>query len=272
MLVQVTPTDTKNHFYFTCTTTDSTRAVTERALRLHNTLAFLCALQSPLRDLAEHGPLRRPEHKGLSEQQEGEEPLGPAVDQYRMRTGYPPEDRGVALILEAVQAIERLKGLHSQRQPLSEEMLEEAVDTVKGTLMIVYPQGLPEYEPARELLDELDACVEGTAVDSSKSYYPVEQGSVFFASRNLVSRGETMACLRCSETSTIRLVPSRSGSYVPRNSEDESRAQAMQYLFQREKSLKEAELNATDDTAREEWADPKALKRQLQGGRDITFK
>lgn len=272
MIINVTPTDTKVPFYFTCTTADTTEAVTRRALRLHNTLAFLYALQDPLRDLAAHGPLRRPEHKGLSEPQEGEEPFGPDVDQYRMRTGHRPEDRGVSLLLEAAQAIELLKGLPAQRMPVSDDILGEAMDTVKGSLMIVFPEGLAEYEPVRELLDQAEGCIAGTVADSSKSYYPVEQGSVFFASRNLLSRGETMACLRCPENSTIRLVPSRSGSYAPRNSEDEARAQAMQYLFQREKSLKEAELNATDETAREEWADPKALKKELQGGRDIVFK
>jgi hypothetical protein len=50
-------------------------------------------------------------------------------------------------------------------------MYEEAFERIKGSLMIVYPMGLPEYEPAREILEKTEdtsVCIVNAAWSPSR--------------------------------------------------------------------------------------------------------
>ncbi len=41
--------------------------------------------------------------------------------------------------------------------------LETAIESIRGAIMIVFPMGLPEYEPVREICDDQEELA-GTAV------------------------------------------------------------------------------------------------------------
>lgn len=271
MLISVSPADSKVSFYMEAKASDPTTDVTRLVLENLNLVMFLLALREPLADLARHGPLRRPEHKGLSEVQEGEEPFGPCVDEHMMRTGHAPDTRGKELLQQAVDAITKVcVTMAAAREPLTRAALDDALDVVKGTVMMVYPQGLAEHDAVAELIDAADDYVSGR-VTTTHDYYCVDEGAVFFAGKSLVARGQDLSCLRCSDSTTIKLIPSKSQSYVPRSTDDTQRAELMRYAFEREKRSKAAELNAGDDDLTEQWADPRSLKMQLQGRGDIRF-
>lgn len=71
------------------------------------------------------------------------------------RTGIAPSAE-MALIIEKTlaNATSVLSAAHiTANQPLVEALLDEAFANISGALMIVYPEGLTEYEPAQEILD-----------------------------------------------------------------------------------------------------------------------
>lgn len=82
------------------------------------------------------------------------------------------------------------------------------MDKVKGSIMIIYPEGLKPHEKLRELIEMQDDYVAGKTNDDG--FINVDAGAVFFSQKSLISRGETMKCLNAPNSSTIKLVPSRS--------------------------------------------------------------
>lgn len=268
MLINVTPTDTKLTFYFECNREEGTEDVNSRGIRLLNSLIFLSSLIDPLEDLAKYGPLRAPEYKALTGQQEGEEPLGPHVDAYHLRTGHAPDEAGKKTLADVAAEIRRVcHTLPSQRQPVSEETVKETIAIAKGALMMVWPMGLPEYDPAKELLDAEEDALEGKL--EPQKYYNTETSCLFFAGSSLCSKGPTMNSIKCGANAVLKMTPSRSNTIVPRKADDEARATMMSYMFKREKSLKEAELNTTEEVYTREWTNKNSLRNQLHGLSDI---
>lgn len=271
MLLNVIPTDTKYSFYFECDPAEETSAVTARGLTLHNYIALLDSLVMPLEDLTKHGPLRKPEFKALEGRQEGEDELGPSQDEHHLRTGHAPNDAGVKTLTTALNEIKRVCKLNETRTPLTLDLLKDTLDIVKGSILMVWPQNLPEYDPLREILDQEVEIIHGN-IDNQQRFYCVETGALFFAGKTLTAKGTHMSSFKCPPRSTLIVTPSRSQSYVPRQQEDALRADVMKYMFEREKRLKEAELNTDEDAAAETWADTRALKKQLLGSDDIRIK
>lgn len=72
MLLNVIPADNKNAFYVQCTLDDSTELVTKLILETHNFYRYLILVKDLLKDLKEHGQLRPPEARGLTDLIEGE--------------------------------------------------------------------------------------------------------------------------------------------------------------------------------------------------------
>ncbi|KAE8305991.1 hypothetical protein GL50803_0015834 [Giardia duodenalis] len=268
MLINVAPTDTKLAFYFECDKAESTEDVNNRGIRLLNSLIFLSSLVDPLEDLAKHGPLRAPEYKALTGQQEGEEPLGPSVDAYNLRTGHAPDETGKKTLTDVAAEIRRVcYTLPSQRNPVTEEVVKEAIAIAKGALMMVWPMGLPDYDPAKELLDAEEDILEGKV--EPQKYYSTETSCLFFAGSSLCSKGPAMSSIKCGANAVLKVIPSRSNTVVPRKADDEARAAMMSYMFKREKSLKEAELNTTEEVYTREWTNKNSLRNQLHGLSEI---
>ena len=78
-------------------------------------------------------------------------------------------------------------------------------------------------------------------------FYNIETGALFFCSKPLVLKGETLKCLNCGNEATIKTIPSKSATYAPRSSEDQNRTDLMKFAFERQRRLKEAELKTDED-------------------------
>lgn len=122
--------------------------------------------------MVEHGEMKPVETHGYSEEEistfaaSSEQPKKvPSIvdgrevllnpDPTGRRNGVAPSQEMALVIEKTVANAERVlstdhvdKGIE-----LTMEELEEAVNEIKGALMIVWPMGLKDYEPAREILD-----------------------------------------------------------------------------------------------------------------------
>jgi hypothetical protein len=91
------------------------------------------------------------------------------------------------------------------------------LDILKGTLMIIYPQGLTD-ETLKEAIDQAADYSNGLYNDDG--FVNLESGALFFANKALTMRGETMKSLNALETSTLKCIPSKSQTYAPRSHQD----------------------------------------------------
>lgn len=227
-------------------------------------------LSELLGDLAKHGQLREPESRGLDEKLNDEQ-IGPDQDKEKYRDGLKPNERGQELLKQCQDEIVKVtKTLPAERQPLTMKDFDTVMDIIKGTIMIIYPQGMRKTESLKEAIDQCQDYVNGTFNDDG--FFNVESGAVFFAGKTLLSRGETMKCLNCPENSTIKVIPSKSASFAPRSNQDKAQAEMMRYIFMRQTESKKAELMTEDDVYSREWADSGSLKKQLNGIGDVRFK
>jgi hypothetical protein len=66
---------------------------------------------------------------------------------------------------------------------LKPQMLKDAFESIKGAITIVYPQGLPEWDPVREAIEDVEDLA-GTA--ASKLVYPPMEATLWWAGKELV--------------------------------------------------------------------------------------
>lgn len=59
---------------------------------------------------------------------------------------------------------------------LTEQILEEALSNIRGAITIVWPMGLPEWEPVRDILDDKEDLT-GTQVFRRLGCYEFIMGS-----------------------------------------------------------------------------------------------
>lgn len=67
------------------------------------------------------------------------------------------------------------------------ESLNEAFNNIRGATMIVFPQGLPEWEPVQEIFDGCESDLERSA--ASKDIFEVNDTNLWWANKCLNGNG-----------------------------------------------------------------------------------
>merc|ERR1712188_59208 len=100
----------------------------------------------------------------MGEDSEAKAKANPHYDPTGKRTGENPTDELADVIRRTVaDADEAISKRQFERKvEFTVEMLQDHVDKVRGALMIAYPMGLPDWEPARCTVEGIEE-LEGTA-------------------------------------------------------------------------------------------------------------
>ncbi|KAK2504741.1 hypothetical protein MC885_002768 [Smutsia gigantea] len=139
--------------------------LTVQVTRVYNARLKVQRICSEMEELAEHGIFLPPNMQGLTDDQIeelklrdewGEKcvPSGGAVfkkDDIGRRNGQAPNEKMKQVLKKTV---EEAKAVISKRQVeasvcVTMEMVKDALDQLRGAVMIVYPMGLPPYDPIR---------------------------------------------------------------------------------------------------------------------------
>lgn len=124
-----------------------------------------------------------------------------------------------------------LSNFTTNREPLLQQDMRNVVDIIKGTLMIIYPDHSKSHDTIFLAVDQLEDYILGKYND--EGFINTEAGAVFFASKSLIQKGETMRCMNCNESSTIKVTPSKSANFCPRTNEDSAKYESMKYMFEK---------------------------------------
>merc|ERR1711966_65822 len=132
-----------------------------------------------------------------------------------------------------------------------------------GALMIAFPAGLPDWEPARletEGIEDLEGTAEGVDVMSETNTI------MWWASKQLEHHKTLADFVGKNDKTKIVVQLTKKGAGAPmrtgqQQSKDEQEAQ-MAYYFKKKEEWKKLEEEDDDSYMSSQWANPKAMKSQ----------
>ena len=144
----------------------------ETLVEINNGRLKVKRLGEEMRALAEHGTATPPEMRGLLEEQvrelgirdeEGErcEPSGGSEfrrDELQKRCGRAPREEMRQVLLKAAGEVEKMVSEENVKadKTVDRAVVKEALDIARGAVAIVYPMGLPTFDPVRMELENAE--------------------------------------------------------------------------------------------------------------------
>lgn len=277
----------ESQFLFNTTVDIPLETLLEEVTAVYNGRLKVDRICSEIPELAEHGITLPPNMQGLTEDQivdlklhdEWEDtciPSGGAEfkkDEIGRRNGHAPNGKMKDVL---TRTVEEAKALISKKQALANvcvtlEMVKEALDLLRGAVMIVYPMGLPPHDPIRmELEDKEDLA--GT--QASLQVIPTEEAQLWWAGKEMQRGKKLQDYVGKNEKTKIVVKLQKRGQGAPAREPlvtEEQQKQMMLHYHRRQEELKK--LDEADDDAylQSEWSDRQALKKQFQGLTNIKW-
>jgi len=263
-------------------------AVLARLVALHNAQLKVKRLAMDMEDLAEHGVALPPEMRGLLEEQlrelhlrdeEGErcQPAGGEErrrpDPLQKRNGQAPSEDMAGVLKKTAEEIKLLvhRDNVAANKTLEWSLVKRALEAASGAVSIVYPAGLPLYDPVRGELDNTEELIGASAA----AVLDPAEATLWFANKELKREEALSAYLGKNEKSkaVVKLSTRRVGRPAAESGLDEAaRRQLMADNYKRMEDLKRLEKDNDDSYLNSSWADGQALKRKFQGLNKISWK
>ncbi|XP_065116129.1 cilia- and flagella-associated protein 298 [Paramisgurnus dabryanus] len=277
----------ESQFLFQTTVDVQIDTLTQQVSAIYNGRLKVDRICSEMSELSDHGISLPPNMQGLTDDQiielklqdEWQErciPSGGAEfrkDEIGRRNGHAPNEKMKDVLKKTM---EEAKALISKKQVqanvcLTMDMVQEALDQLRGAVMIVYPMGLPPHDPIRM---EFENQEDLAGTQASLQVIPDEEAQLWWASKELQKDKKLQDYIGKNEKTKIVVKMQKRGQGAPAREplvgEDEQKKMMMHY-YRRQEELKKLE-EADDDTyLQSEWSDRQALKRQFQGLTNIKW-
>jgi cilia- and flagella-associated protein 298 len=272
VVIHIKRGDSDGFLYETTCATGNDSLIRE-LVEIWNMRLRLMQLSCSIRDLAKHGPMKKPDKVGLDEIEE--QYSGMTIDKSPDYTADPTGLRtGNGVGTQLSDTIERVamdaeavldKNNVDRKVAVTLRILQEKLDNIRGAVTMAYPMGLPEWDSVR-LGIEGTGGIEGTA--AGQEILNADTAELWVASRDF-NRSQTVGDrLGTNEKTKVVGKLQKSGGGPPGRepgvSEDERKAM-MAYYFKKQEELKQLAENSEDDYLNSKWADTKGLQRSLRG-------
>lgn len=274
-------------FLFNTTVDTPLETLIQQITAIYNGRLKVERLCSEIPELADHGISLPPNMQGLTEEQIeelnlrdewGEKciPSGGSVfrkDEIGRRNGQAPNDKMKEVLMRTVEAA---TALISKKQVqanvcVTVEMIKEALDQLRGAVMIVYPMGLPPHDPIRmELEDKED--LSGT--QASLQVIAEDECQLWWAAKEMQRGKKLQDYIGRNEKTKLVVKIQKKGQGAPAREPvitDDQQKQMMMHYYRKQEELKKLEEADDDSYLDSEWSDRQALKRQFQGLTNIKW-
>ncbi|KAL3884223.1 hypothetical protein ACJMK2_030441 [Sinanodonta woodiana] len=255
-------------------------AIYNGRLKVHR----ICA---EVEDLAEHGVTLPPNMQGLTDEQVEElklkdewgEKCVPSgghrdnPDKIGRRNGKAPNEKMTEVLKKTAQEAKDMisKKKVQAEQYVTQETVQEALNILKGAVMIVYPMGLPPYEPVKLELENNED-LQGT--QASLEVIEEANASVWFCGKEMLRGKKLKDFIGKNEKTKVVVKLQKKGQGAPGRepvvSENEQK-QMMAYYYKKQEEMKKLETQQDDSYLDSPWADNNQLKRSFQGIKDIKW-
>ncbi|XP_030216027.1 cilia- and flagella-associated protein 298 isoform X1 [Gadus morhua] len=277
----------ESQFLLDTTADVSVESLVQQVAIVYNGRLKVERICSEMPELAEHGVTLPPNMQGLTEEQvvelklkdEWEEkciPSGGAVfskDEIGRRNGHAPNDRMKEVLKKTM---EEAKAIVSKKQAqagvcVTAEMVKEALDQLRGAVMIVYPMGLPPHDPIRM---ELENNEDLSGMQASLQVVPEQECQLWWAAKELHREKKLQDYIGKNEKTKIVVKIQKRGQGAPAREPvvtDDQQKEMMMHYYRRQEELKKLEDADDDSHLDSDWSDRQALKRQFQGLNNIKW-
>ncbi|XP_046898937.1 cilia- and flagella-associated protein 298 isoform X2 [Hypomesus transpacificus] len=277
----------ESQFLFNTTVDVPVETVIQQVAAIYNGRLKVDRICSEISELADHGTTLPPNMQGLTDEQlvdlklkdEWEErcvPSGGAVfkkDEIGRRNGHAPNDKMKEVL---TKTMEEAKALISKKQAqanvcVTMEMVKEALDQLRGAVMIVYPMGLPPHDPIRM---EFENQEDLSGTQASLQVIPEEECQLWWAAKELQRGKKLLEYLGKNDKTKIVVKIQKRGQGAPAREplvSEEQQKQMMMHYYRRQEELKKLDEAEDDSHLNSDWSDRQALKRQFQGLTNIKW-
>ena len=195
------------------------------------------------------------------------------VDPSGLQTGNPPDAEMAEVLKREAQSLAAYidKNQVQNKVALTIDCIEEKLNNVCGAVTMAYPMGLPEWDLTRMALDDPIEKLKMTFLGGS--LIDVKDALLWACNKEFL-RGQLVSerlGSRNKKTKVITKLTTKAAGALAREpivSEAERNAM-MAFHYKRQEELKILSQAEEDDYLNSEWADPKGMKRGLQGLNDV---
>lgn len=282
----------ESQFLYETSTDAETSMILSDIVAIYNGRLKIGRIAGELEELAKHGIFLPPNMQGLTEEQiqelklkdewgekcipsggyiENKDPMG-------RRNGKAPNEKMAEVLnktaSEAKAKISRFwfQKLVQSDMTLNQIIIKDALDMLRGATMIVYPMGLPPYEPIRlELENQED--LSGT--QASNEVIEENLAQLWWAGKEIQRGKKLKDYVGINEKTKIVAKLQKKGQGPPSREPvltDDEKKHLMMQAYRRQEELKKLEEADDDSYLNSEWANNNSLKRSFQGLRNIKWK
>lgn len=277
----------KSQFLYDTTVTIEIEELITQLGDLYNTRLKIERVCQEMEFLASHGITLPPNMQGLTDDQiedlklkdEWAEkciPSGGSVfckDDVGRRNGLAPNEK-MSEVLKKTIADAKASTSHKLvegNKCTTKQILQDALDQLRGAVMIVYPMGLPPHDPIRaEFENEQD--LSGT--QASLAVITEDQVVLWWAGKEMQKGKKLQDYVGKNEKTKVVVKIQKKGTGPPAREPvvtEEQKKQMMLQAYRRQEDLKKLQEDEDDSYLDAEWASSNTLKQQFQGMKNIKW-
>lgn len=256
-------------FLFETTVEATVRDTIKELAQVHNLQHKIKRLKLEGGELAKYGPAKHPDKQGIDTYSEEaiEKTQYYNMDPTGRRTGNACSQDVAKVLLKTLDDAEAVcsKNQVEKKVPLSAKLLQEAIDNIRGAVMICYPMGLPEWDLIRIELENRED-LSGTSYANDE--LDPETSTLWFAGKQLLPEKQLKDYVGRQEKTKAVIKLQRKGQGPPaREPVVDAETQKAMLSWYHKKQEEEKKLADDDDDshANSAWANPQSLKSHFAG-------
>ncbi|CAB4011004.1 UPF0769 C21orf59 homolog [Paramuricea clavata] len=257
-------------------------------IEIYNGRLKIERLNYELEELGKHGITLPPNMQGLTEDQINDLKLHDSwaekcvpsggvrevKDPMSKRNGQAPLENMIKMVnrtrSEAMADIS--KENVTAKRCLTQATIKDALDKLRGAVMIVYPMGLPPHDPIKQEFEDTED-LSGT--QASLQVLDNKTGQLWWAGKELLRAKKLEDYIGKNEKTKIVAKLQKKGQGVPSREPvftEEDKKHMMSYAYKKQEEMKKLETDDDVSYMNSSWADTQSLKRQFQGVRDVKWR
>lgn len=245
-------------------------------------------IAAEVQELIKYGPMYPPEILGLTEEQveelklvdPWEEKVAPSggwifnKDPVGRRNGRQPNAKMGEILKNTIEESRSMinKKLVDSNTSLTYQIVQRALDIIRGAVTIVYPMGLPPHD---NIYMELTNTEDLSGTQSLNEIVEPATAQLWFAGHQMYPDKCLFDYLGRNDKSKVVIKLAKNGEGAPGREpvlSEQERKHLMSLQYRRQEELKNLEKDEDDQYLNSKWADGGDLKRQLHGLDKVDFR
>ncbi|KAL6764920.1 flagellar basal body protein [Haematococcus lacustris] len=268
VLIHIKRSD-QEQFLFETTVSASVKETVAVLVELHNLRAKIAMLKLEGEELSKYGPAKPLDKQGIDEYAEVPVDKGKhyCMDPTGRRTGNACDPEVAKVLLRTLdEASATASKVQAEKKiPLTRALLMEAVDNVRGAVMICYPMGLPEWDLVRMLLEDRE---EDVGASYGHERLDADSATLWFAAKQMAPDKPLSEYLGRHEKTKAVLKLQKKGAGAPGREppvDQETQKAMMAWYYKKQEEQKKLAEDDDDTYTSAAWASNKSLKTKFAG-------